>query len=390
MAVAIEGPAAPERPGAGTPDTALPPRVRHGRWRALVRARAQKLESNKAWRALVRACAQELESNKALGPSMSETHKRDTAKVEAPGEKLEVAERIRKQLVMAKSLANGPVGFHDWFVGGSVETAWTLGLHPAEEELVSLALTPGDDGVDLAVGSATVLDVLAHAERHGLDMKDERVLRLKQYRADAMKAMDTDHSWDDAKVRRRYPDVGMLAESVLREAHQRSDESHRSVRAFRNRLVLVGLLLLVATTGLIAMQAIWAEFPLIGFQLPQVTAEAGLQPWVWLLLVAVFGGVGGLWAAANLWMTVPRDPSPYNLPIQQGMLKIPAGAFVAVVGLMLIGGGVIQGITLDAAPAALAVAVVFGYSQQLLTTFLDRRASAILEPEAAGSEEPGT
>jgi hypothetical protein len=61
-------------------------------------------------------------------------------------------------------------------------------------------------------------------------------------------------------------------------------------------------------------------------------------------------------------------------------LKLPTGALTAVLGLLLMRGGFVPGLTaLDTTPQILAWAVVFGASQQLFTGMVDRQGKSVLE-----------
>ena len=55
-------------------------------------------------------------------------------------------------------------------------------------------------------------------------------------------------------------------------------------------------------------------------------------------------------------------------------MKIPLGALTAVLGLVLMSGGFVPGLSaLDTSAQILAWALVFGFSQQLLTRLVDQR-----------------
>jgi hypothetical protein len=62
------------------------------------------------------------------------------------------------------------------------------------------------------------------------------------------------------------------------------------------------------------------------------------------------------------------------------VLKLPTGALTAVLGLLLMRGGFIPGLSaLDSSAQIIAWAIVFGYAQQLLTRFVDQQANTVLE-----------
>ena len=72
--------------------------------------------------------------------------------------------------------------------------------------------------------------------------------------------------------------------------------------------------------------------------------------------------------------------TPYSLAVALAVVKIPLGALTAVLGLLLMSGGFVPGLSaLDSSAQILAWGLVFGSSQQLLTRMVDQRASTLLD-----------
>jgi hypothetical protein len=99
--------------------------------------------------------------------------------------------------------------------------------------------------------------------------------------------------------------------------------------------------------------------------------------------VAVVIGVGllaaALAAAASL-RGIRGTSTPFGLPIALALLKLPTGAMTAVLGLILMRGEFIPGLSaLDSSGQIISWAVILGYSQQLLTRFVDQRAQTVLD-----------
>jgi hypothetical protein len=68
------------------------------------------------------------------------------------------------------------------------------------------------------------------------------------------------------------------------------------------------------------------------------------------------------------------------VPLALAALKLPTGALTAVVGLLLMRGEFVPGLTaLDTPGQIIAWAVVFGYAQQLFTKMVDARGQAVLD-----------
>lgn len=101
-------------------------------------------------------------------------------------------------------------------------------------------------------------------------------------------------------------------------------------------------------------------------------------PDVWI--VAGLGLLGGAVAAAFAIRKVRGTSTPYDVPLALAVLKVPTGALTAVVGIVILGGGFVPGLSeLDSQRQILAYALLFGYAQQLATRFIDNRAQDLLD-----------
>jgi hypothetical protein len=79
----------------------------------------------------------------------------------------------------------------------------------------------------------------------------------------------------------------------------------------------------------------------------------------------------------------------YDVPVALAFLKVPLGAFTAILALVAIRGDFVPGLSiLDSQEQILAYALVFGFAQQILTRLLDQRAQTLLEgmPGGTGAE----
>jgi hypothetical protein len=98
--------------------------------------------------------------------------------------------------------------------------------------------------------------------------------------------------------------------------------------------------------------------------------------------IALIEGVGLLAAAVAAAGSLSRirgTSTPFTLPLALAVLKLPTGALTAILGLLLMRGGFIPGLgALDTPAQIIAWAIVLGYSQQLLTQFVDRQAQSEL------------
>lgn len=101
----------------------------------------------------------------------------------------------------------------------------------------------------------------------------------------------------------------------------------------------------------------------------------------------VAAGVTGAIALRRIQGTA----TPFAVPVVLNILKLPTGALTAVLGLMLMRGGFVPGLTaLDNPPQILAWAVVFGASQQLFTGMVDRQAESVLGATGDKTYRPTT
>lgn len=99
--------------------------------------------------------------------------------------------------------------------------------------------------------------------------------------------------------------------------------------------------------------------------------DVALVQFVGLLAAAVTG-------AASL-RNVSGTSTRLGLPVALAVIKLPSGALTAFLGLILMRGNFIPGLSaLDTSAQILAWAVVFGAAQQLLTGLVDRQADAVL------------
>src|SRR5215210_1553383 len=96
--------------------------------------------------------------------------------------------------------------------------------------------------------------------------------------------------------------------------------------------------------------------------------------------VEIIGVLAAALAGAFALRQIRGTSTPYSLPVAVAVLKLPSGALTAVLGLVLMRGGFVPGLSaLDTSAQILAWAVVFGYSQQILTRLVDRQANSVLE-----------
>ncbi|MFI8850504.1 hypothetical protein ACIGW3_10015 [Streptomyces sp. NPDC053499] len=103
------------------------------------------------------------------------------------------------------------------------------------------------------------------------------------------------------------------------------------------------------------------------------------------LTIEFVGLVAAGIAAAATIRRVGGTAEPYNVPFSLALLKLPMGALTAVLGLLLMRGGFVPGLTaLDSSAQIISWAIIFGYAQQVFTRLVDTQAQNVLAA-ASGS-----
>lgn len=97
------------------------------------------------------------------------------------------------------------------------------------------------------------------------------------------------------------------------------------------------------------------------------------------IVIEIVGIVAAGISAASALRRINGTATPYPVPVALALLKLPMGALTAVLGLVLMRGGFVPGLSnLDSSAQIIAWAIVFGYSQQLFTHFVDRQGEVLL------------
>jgi hypothetical protein len=209
-------------------------------------------------------------------------------------------------------------------------------------------------------------------------------------------------------------------EVIVATFHSASGEARRKqtrVRSFRNMLLICALMLTVAAAGLALLGAVRPDLTPLCFAPDgrvvcptQMTAVAGDAPVtgqpaavetpaaqaeldetarriaapVDVLLIELMGLIGAALAGAAALRGMRGTSTPYGVPLALAVLKLPTGALTAALGLLLMRGEFVPGLTaLDSPAQIIAWAIVFGSSQQLFTRFVDQRGQSMLD--SAGS-----
>ncbi|MEU9825291.1 hypothetical protein [Micromonospora chersina] len=258
---------------------------------------------------------------------------------------------LRAQLSGVEAVL-GRSGVVEWLRGGRLEYAWQS-IHSVERAMVELRTPEELLGLLPAYQGAAAQFLKA----------DDKVLTAFDASTDVGAP-----ALFQAKVR-----------ALLLQYHSASDEFHESVRRLRNRMLGLSVFALVAEALMVLVQ--WRSRDVQLLKPP--TDAAGVPAWRLLVFVLIAGALGAFISALPSMITSRSGGLPYKLPFQQGLLKLAIGPLVAVVGIMLVIGGLVE-TTVNSTAALLGVAIVFGAGQQAVTAFADRRASELLTPVTKG------
>jgi hypothetical protein len=285
------------------------------------------------------------------------------------------AHGVRRLLDKARDAANGvdpkPGPLSDWWSGALVEAAYQ-NLHGAKVEMVEVL-----DEADLAAEIPEIA-ARAHQALHRDDPRRRSVEGLGRR---------------PLALQRAY------LRHALQDCYDAMDRQHERLRSFRN-IVLVLAMFITVLVG-ITMVAVYAKPSILPLCFPasggdptstllncptgeNVTTESSGD----ILVVAMLGLLGGALAATLSIRNLRGTSSPYDVPVALAFLKVPLGAFTAILGLVAIQGEFIPGLSaLDSQQQILAYALLLGFAQQVFTHSLDVRAQSLLEA-LPGKDDP--
>lgn len=107
-----------------------------------------------------------------------------------------------------------------------------------------------------------------------------------------------------------------------------------------------------------------------------------------LMVVELVGLTAAAIATATAIRRIKGSSERYGLPVALAALKLPTGAITAFLGLLLMRGQFIPGLSaLDTSAQILAWALVFGYAQQLFTRLVDQQGQTVLDNVRGGTDK---
>ena len=208
--------------------------------------------------------------------------------------------------------------------------------------------------------------------------------------------------------------------SIVRAASSAALREHVRLRSFRNVVVITATLMLllaigVAITGFLHPTLIPLCFaPEEAGQVTVVCPTSQSEPFIPvgqepqfgvpmrdidnvvkdtakppdLLVVELVGLTAAAIATAAAIRRIKGSSERYGLPVSLAALKLPTGAITALLGLLLMRGQFVPGLSaLDTSAQILAWALVFGYAQQLFTRLVDQQGQTVLD-NVRGADRP--
>lgn len=156
-----------------------------------------------------------------------------------------------------------------------------------------------------------------------------------------------------------------------------AETQHESQRNHRRGSYAVATVLLVLAAALVVLQSVARH--------PFIPAPADVDPpppdWLYLVSVMFFGAVGAaLSGLVTLYVNTKEIPETLWFDPRPSLfvVKIVLGMWTAVIGLALVSTEAVVGNSRNFSSVIL-LALIFGYAQQAVTTFLDRKATQMLK-----------
>jgi hypothetical protein len=278
--------------------------------------------------------------------------KQDPASVKNPIEH-EIVDNFLSTLDAAESVKYTSLlsRLRDWRSGAQLEAAWRS-FHGGSQTLLML---------QSPVVLRARLPEIAAALRASLQADDSRLATYQQ----RLKALE---SASDAQVN----DARTELRNMLGTANSTTDEAHAAVRAWRNVLVIVGTGLVLAMLLLEIVHAFDPSFLSLTPDKP-VGGETP-EPWE----IELIGAFGGALAAVVALIRIQVSAGAYKLPVYQAAFRLPVGAAAGLAAAVLLQGTLFNAINPQKAAALRAYALLFGFAQEALLGFLDRKANSLL------------
>ncbi|ROS30997.1 hypothetical protein [Cellulomonas sp. PhB150] len=267
---------------------------------------------------------------------------------------------VERHLATARHASMAPFPRWQWWNGTSIETAWNA-THLAQ---ATLPLVVGRDALP----------------RQLVDARRRTIMRLTK--GDPLRlAVEEPELGERVAAHTATAEDRQAIAAALQASLELADDEHRNLRDWRNRLLRVAMLAALALALTIVAAALRPEYlPLCGPAgggatlcpgggATATSRDAGV--------VAFLGALGGALAAIIAMRRASPGSSPYRITPALSLVRVPLGGLTAVVGVMLVQSGEVPGVSLTSASQVAVFALLFGFSQELVTRLLESRARVV-------------
>lgn len=282
---------------------------------------------------------------------------------------VQVREQIDAAVQEAEQAVARPRSMGGWWSGAAVETAWQA-IHRASA-LLPLIHEPGRLRVDLLRARERVVQLPTRSQfRLGLATKE-----LSSRMADGTATPADRH----------------LVSAAYAEIYEASDGKHQEVRSWRNRLIkMAGLALLALVILVVAASVRPAALPMCLENAVCPSGAVGRPGPYDVLTVALVGMLaGGVLAAVLAVRSTRPGSSAYGISPALALLRVALAGLTATIGVLILQSGVLTSFAgLTSTNQIVVYAVVFGFAQEAVTHLIAGRANAVqeaAEPAAARS-----
>jgi len=173
----------------------------------------------------------------------------------------------------------------------------------------------------------------------------------------------------------------IAAFELVRRYRKAWDDLYSAFHGFRNRLIMLTVVVGIAVTALVLAGSLGLiDIQVVKQLRPPTTIAPHLYDFIVMLLIAVFGGIGGLITGTGEVIKLCDGLyNQFNLPWYDLGFKIAMGALTGIVGILFVQGEVVPElkVTMGNWSQIIAWALIFGAAQQLVTFIVGRRAQAL-------------
>ena len=286
------------------------------------------------------------------------------------GEEREILEAVEEGLetaITAATKGNAWDRLKAWWTGSAITQAWEA-VHHAELALV---------GIERKRDVRAIIPRLLAWIETAMDESKRRKHHEEVLTAQIPPPQEQSDS-EEGGAGAEKPKLDRTAvRQALMDVIAANRERYANLRTFRNILIVATALLAL----LVLVAAVWhAANPSILTLCPQGKHCPPGPEGSSVALVALLGAIGGSLAFASGLAEAETTPTRYDPKAWQASLKPVTGAVTALLGVLFVQAGFLVPPAGNKGYSLLVYAVLFGFSGQLLTRFVDKKADELISP----------